>query len=122
MQHFQDHLIPLDVYEKHAQKMGNTEARFAKAILELGLKVKKVPKNPFNTQSHKPSGTFYDIIGFRHIHGEFNYACKYHDVPPEPKYLDRRYLGARFDYIDKYYQTKEKKYLQKFWGTWNKGR
>jgi hypothetical protein len=76
MQHFQDHLIPLDVYEKNAERMGNTERRFAIAIEELGLKLKKVPKNPFNTQIHKPSGTWYDMLGFRHIHGEYNYAFK----------------------------------------------
>jgi len=41
MKHFQDHLIPIDNYEKHAERLGNTEGRFAIAIKELGLNSRK---------------------------------------------------------------------------------
>jgi len=116
MKHFQDHLIPLDIYEKYAEEMGNTEGRFARAIKDLGLKVVKVPVNPKSTQIHTPYGTWYDILGFRHIHAEYNYAWKHKLVPPEPKYLDKRYLGRKGTLIEEYYKTKNKKLLKEWQG------
>ena len=117
MKHFQDHLIPLDNYEKYAEKMGNTESRFYIAIKDLDLKLAKAPINPASTQLHKPHGTWYDILGFRHIHAEYNYAWKHRLIPPEPKYLDRRYLGRRGVLIQEYYDTKDKKKIEEWWGT-----
>ena len=65
--------------------MGNTEARFAHAINDLGLKCVKPKENPFNTQVWKPGvGTWYKTVGFRHIHGEYNYNQRYgkkKDIP-----------------------------------------
>jgi hypothetical protein len=94
MEHFRDRLIPLDNYEKYCDIVGNTESRFAVAITELGLKLKIAPKNPFNTQLHKPGGSWYDIIGFRHIHAEHNYAYRYRGIPPHYKYLDERHISS----------------------------
>ncbi len=119
MKHFRDHLIGIEVYEKNAEKMGNTEGRFAIAIKELGLKVKKVPKNPVNTQVAKPGGTWYDILGFRHIHGEFNNSHRRKLVPPEPKHLDDRYMRAKIQTIKDYYaetdEAKKQVLLKKWW-------
>lgn len=115
MKHFQDHLIPIDNYEKYAEKLGNTESRFAIAIKELGLKVVKVPKNPHSTQVHKPGGTWYDILGFRHIHGEWNYAHRYKDIPPPPKYIDETYWHKKRELVKKFYDTNDKKYLQEWY-------
>ena len=115
MKHFQDHLIPIDNYEKYAERLGNTESRFAVAIKELGLKVKKVPKNPLSTQVHKTGGTWYDILGFRHIHGEWNYAHRYKDIPPPAKYIDETYWKKKRELVEKYYETKDKKFLQQWY-------
>ena len=119
MKHFQDHLIPIDNYEKYAEKVGNTESRFACAIKDLGLKVKKVPVNPTSTQLHKPGGTWYDILGFRHIHGEWNHAHRYKDIPPPAKYMDGRYMSGKVNIVKKYYDEKDEKkkraILEKWW-------
>lgn len=117
MKHFQDHLIPVDNYEKYAEKVGNTESRFAVAIKELGLKVVKVPNNPLSTQVHKPGGTWYDILGFRHIHGEWNYAHRYRDVPPPAEYIDETFWSNKRELVKKYYDTKDKKFLDQWYKT-----
>ena len=97
MKHFQDHLIPLDNYEKYAQEMGNTEARFARAIKDLDLKCVKPKENPFNTQVWKPGvGTWYKTVGFRHIHGEYNYQMRYGKKENIPwNYIDETYLNLK---------------------------
>jgi hypothetical protein len=116
MKHFQDHLIPLAAYEESAPTFGNTEGRFARAILDLGLKVVKVPTNPNDTQLSRSSGTWYEKVGFRHIHGEYNKAYRYKLVPPETKYLDSRYFNkAELDLLDKYHETKDQKVLEEWW-------
>jgi len=119
MVHFRDHLIGIDTYEKHAERLGNTEGRFAIAIKELGLKVKKVPENPVSTQVHAPGGTWYDILGFRHIHAEWNYAHRHRLPPPEPKYMDDRYIRAKVQLAKEYHnekdETKKKQLLEKWW-------
>ena len=114
VRHFQDHFIPLDNYEKYAQEFGNTEGRFARAIKDLGLKVKKVDP-PTNEHLIQPlRGTWYDLIGYRHIHGECNWAYRYHGIPPEPKYIDQRYAGD-YQAIKDYWDTKDMKILESWW-------
>jgi hypothetical protein len=119
MKHFRDYLIGIDTYERYAEKMGNTEGRFAIAIKELGLKVKKVPVNPVNTQVASPGGTWYDILGFRHVHGEFNNSHRRKKIPPDPKYLDDRYMTSKIKLIQDYYNEENPKkkqiILKKWW-------
>lgn len=119
MKHFRDHLIGIETYEKNAERVGNAEGRFAIAIKELGLKVKKVPVNPVNTQVAKPGGTWYDILGFRHIHGEFNNSHRRKLIPPPPQYLDDRYMRAKINIIKAYYietdEAKKQALLEKWW-------
>lgn len=112
MKHFGEHLIPFNNYVRYTQEIGNTEARFARAIKDLGLKEFRVEKNPYNTQLHKPGGTWYDLVGFRHIHGEFNWAWKlltmnepYEECIPPLKYLDRRHCTIPQQFIDYYKKT-----------------
>jgi hypothetical protein len=120
MVHFRDHLIGIDNYEKYAEKLGNTEGRIAIAIKELGLKVKKVPVNPVSTQVHAPGGTWYDILGFRHIHAEWNTAHRKRKIPPEPKYIDDRYMRAKVQLVKQYYKEKDdvkkNEILKRWWG------
>lgn len=112
--HIQQHFIPLENYEKY--EFGNCEARFARAILDLNIDVIKPPENPWNEQLHRVGGTWYDLIGFRHIHGEYAYAYKYHDIPPEVKYYDKRHLSpVEYKLIENYHNTKNMKYLEEWW-------
>lgn len=96
MKHFEDHLIPFENYEKYAEEFGNTEARFARAMRDLKLKVVQVPENPYNTQSHIPGkGTWYKTMGFRHIHGEWGYYNKKDKSKIPWEYIDQTYLKRR---------------------------
>jgi hypothetical protein len=93
MQHIQDHLIPFEVYEKYSAKLGSGEVRFAQAILDLGMKLKKPNRNPKNLQLSIPGGLWYDIIGFRHIHGEYKESLNSKNIGNIPwEYIDKRYL------------------------------
>ncbi len=108
MDHFQKHFIPFENYEKYTQEIGNAEARFARAILDTGVKYVKVEPG-FNTQFHKKGfGTWYEILGFRHIHAELGYSYKHGTEPPEPKYFDWRYLPPQdAAWIESYWRTRK---------------
>lgn len=115
MNHFMEHFTPFEIFEKYTQEFGNCEARFARAILDLGLK-QKIVEPPWNTQLHKKGhGTFWKTIGFRHIHAEHNWAYANRGIPPEDKYLDERFLGGEFQKIKAYWDTKDKKHLEGWW-------
>jgi len=93
MQHIQDHLIPFEVYEKYSAKLGSGEVRFAQAVIDLGLKLKKPERSPFNLQLSTPGGTWYETIGFRHIHGEYKDGLSKTNIGGIPwQYIDQRYL------------------------------
>jgi len=117
VEHMQKYFIPLEAYEASRQDYGNCEARMGRACLELGLKVVKPEENPFNDQHHVPGyGTWYKILGFRHIHGELGYAYKYKKIPPDLKYLDKRHLtGYDYNAVKEYYETKDMKVLEDWW-------
>lgn len=121
MVHFRDNFIPFDTYEKKVDFMGNTESRFHIATVELGLKVLKPEINPVNTQVALPGGTWYDILGFRHIHGEWNNAHRRKKIPPPTKYLDNRYMTGKINaakaYEDEKDPEKKQKLLEKWWKT-----
>ena len=126
VQHFQDHFIPFEVYEKYTQDIGNAEGRLGRAIKDLGLKLVQVDY-PIDDQGRgddmfrvhpdkrRQKGTWYDLIGFRHIHSEHNYAYRYKAIPPEPKYLDQRFMGDEFNTITKYHETKDMELLKSWW-------
>lgn len=93
IQHIQDHLIPFEVYEKYSAKLGSGEVRFAQAILDIGLKLKKPEREPMNLQLSIPGGTWYETIGFRHIHGEYKDGLSKTNIGGIPwQYIDQRYL------------------------------
>ncbi len=101
--HMIDHVVPFEQYEKSTQDFGNTEGRLAVACRELGLKVAPAPVEPFNEQHHMPGGTWHEMLGFRHIHGEHNYAYRYHKIPPHHSYMDPRYMGEEYNQIKTYW-------------------
>lgn len=101
--HMISHMVPFEEYEKSTQDFGNTEGRLAVAVRELGLKAFKAPEEPFNEQHHEPGGTWHKALGFRHIHGEHNYAYRYHKIPPQPQYFDPRFMGDEYNQIKAYW-------------------
>lgn len=101
--HLIDHVVPFEEYEKSTQGFGNTEGRLAVAARELGLK-QVIVEPPYNEQFHIPGhGFWYKTIGFRHIHGEHNYAYRYKGIPPEPQYFDPRHMGDEYNRIKEYW-------------------
>jgi hypothetical protein len=117
VEHMQKYFIPLSAYEEHSQEMGNCESRMGLACIDLGLKIVKPEENPFNDQHHvKGHGTWYKILGFRHIHGEFGYAYKYKKTPPELKYFDMRHLsGSDRMAVEAYWKDEDKSVLEDWW-------
>ncbi|MBU2052448.1 hypothetical protein KKH13_04565 [Patescibacteria group bacterium] len=113
--HLIDHVVPFEEYEKSTQDFGNTEGRLAVAVRELGLK-QVIVEAPFNEQLHIPgTGAWYKTIGFRHIHGEHNYAHRYKAIPPEPHYFDERFMGDEYKQIKEYWETKDTSILENWW-------
>lgn len=119
--HMNNHMVPFEEYEKSTQDFGNTEGRLAVAVRDLGLKKKivetgKCPHHSQCEQFHVPGhGFWYNTIGFRHIHGEHNYAYRYKGIPPHHKYLDPRFMGDEYKQIKKYWDTGDKKILEEWW-------
>ena len=115
VQHFQDHFIPFEVYEKYTQEIGNAEGRFGMAIKDLGLKLVEVDP-PVDEQCAPGKGTWFDVIGYRHIHAEFNRAYKYKGIPPELKYIDAQHINAwEVEILKKYEETKDISILKNWW-------
>lgn len=115
IQHFQDRFIPFEVYEKYTQEIGNTEGRFMRAIQDLGLKI-SIVSEPIDEQIgliHQ--GWWYEQLGFRHIHAEHNQAYRRKGIPPEPQYLDSRFLGDEWRVIKSYHDTKDQTILEQWW-------
>lgn len=105
--HMTDHVIPFEEYEKSTQEFGNTEGRLAVACRDLGIKVTSKEPQPFNEQHHIPQGFWYETIGFRHLHGEHNYAYRYRAIPPHYTYFDERFMGDEYNEIKKYWLLME---------------
>jgi hypothetical protein len=113
--HFEKYFIPFDNYEKYTQDFGNCERRMAIAVTQLGLKHVKVTPG-FNTQFHvKGVGTWWDILGFRHIHAEHNYAYRNRLTPPEIEYFDERFVSGEYATLKKYWETKDESVLEDWW-------
>ena len=107
MNHFEKNFIPYENYERTCDLMGNCEGRMAIAAKDLGIKIAIPEKNPFNTQLHKKGGTWFDVLGFRHVHAEYGHAYKHKEGFPELKYFDERYMGSEYEKIKEYWNDKE---------------
>ena len=110
-----DHFTPFDVYEKYTQEYGNAEGYFGRAIKDLGLR--QVSVEPPNDDMLKVpgKGTWYDLVGMRHIHSEHNFAYRNKGIPPHYKYLDERFMGDEYKQIKKYWETKNMEILKNWW-------
>ena len=118
VKHVQDHFIPWDVYEKYTQEFGNAEGRFGRAIKDLGLKQAKVAGPKDDMFKVPGQGTWYELIGFRHIHAEENFSYRYKSPPTLPffKYLDEKFMGdADKKFLKLYEDTKDPKVLEEWY-------
>lgn len=115
MDHFEKNFVPFENYERTCEVMGNCEGRMAFAARDCGIKISYPEKNPFNTQLHEKGGTWYEVVGFRHIHGEYGYAYRYKKIPPELKYYDSKYLGLEYTILKEFWETKNIKVLKEKW-------
>ena len=116
VQYMQDHFIPFEKYEQY-QEMGGAESRIRKAIDKFRLKMVSVPDFPNPDCMYDLKGTWYDLVGLRHLQGEVDYAWKFHQIPPHYKYFDERYLLSQYNYrlIKKYWDTMDMSVLEDWW-------
>ena len=115
MEHFEKNFVPFENYERTCMEMGNCEGRMAFAAKDCGIKISYPKENPFNTQLHKKGGTWYEVVGFRHIHGEYAYAYKYKQIPPEIQYYDERYLGREYSILKEFWEKGDLNVLKEKW-------
>lgn len=114
--HLLDHMVPFEEYEKSTQEFGNTEGRMAVAVRELGLVQKIVPGMPISDQFHIPQGTWHELLGIRHIHGEFNHAYRYGKIPPPLRMMDEEMMNSHdLDNLRQWEATGDKKWLENWW-------
>lgn len=115
VKHLENHLVPWENYEKHTQRIGNMEGRLGWAIKDLGLKQVRV-NPPLEDMLKVPGhGTWFNTVGFRHIHSEHNYAYRNKGIPPPLEYLDKRHMGGEYELIKTYWETKDPKVLEEWW-------
>lgn len=114
----QDTYIPFENYEKYSNFV-NGESRMAYFINNFGLKKMSVPK-PTGENWDDPiiiPGTWNEIVGLRHIHGELDYSFKRKLIPPHYKYLEEKYLLPVYNYklVKEYWDTQDIKVLNNWW-------
>jgi len=116
MDHFEKNFVPFENYEKSCMELGNCEGRMYYAARDMGVKIAFLKENPFNTQLHIKGGAWFDLVGFRHIHGEYGYAYKYRKVPPELKYFDQRFMNMNeYSILKEYWEKKDESILKDKW-------
>lgn len=116
VQYMQDHFIPFEKYEEFLH-MGGAESRIRAAIHEMNLKLIDMPSDPEPDCTHNLKGTWFDLVGLRHIHGEVDYAYKKRLIPPHYKYIDAKNLLPVYNYelIKQYWDTGDLKVLENWW-------
>jgi len=116
VQYMQDHFIPFEKYEQY-QEMGGAESRIQAAIKELELKRVDMEKDPTPDCYYDLKGTWFDLVGLRHIQGEVDFAYKNRLIPPHYKYLDEKYLIDAYGYklVKEYWDTTDIKVLENWW-------
>ncbi len=113
----QDTYIPFHNYEKYIHKYHNAEERMAHAVPYLKMKKFSVDKPMIWDRKGTPPGTWNEICGLRHTHGELDYAFKKRLIPPHYKYLDSKYLLSiyNWDLIKEYWDTQNVEILENWW-------
>jgi hypothetical protein len=116
VQYMQDRFIPFEKYEQY-QELTGAESRIRAAIRELNLKMISVPGEPTPDCTHDLKGTWYDLVGLRHIQGELDYAFKKGLIPPHYKYIEEKYLQEIYNYklVKEYWDTMDMNVLKNWW-------
>lgn len=116
VQYMQDHFIPFDNYEKYLH-MGGAESRAQAAIKHYDLKRIDIEYPGVWNFTHDLKGTWYNLVGLRHLQGELDYAFKNFLIPPHHKYIEKKYLQDvyKYDLIKEYWDTGDKEVLKKWW-------
>jgi hypothetical protein len=108
------------------------EVSLREAIVELGLKEIKAPKQPMfpkdsiysdhidHYHCYNQPSTWKDVLGFRNLATELQVACIERLEPPEKEYLDFYEDGLYFNDLEKstiykYYMTGDRRWLFKTW-------
>lgn len=101
---------------------GNAENRMGILAKQLNLKIVSV-ENP-EDHHHKPPGvlgTFRKVVGLRHLHAEHKVRRSLKMEPIEQKYFDRGLSDQFLNHHErmtlvKYWETKDKNYVESWWG------
>lgn len=95
---------------------GNVERRLGQAIYELEFTCAPTMNQIFDFRltPGEYKGIFNDIIGLRHLQWEYRYCQHYNAEPPEEGLIEHRLL-KKGELLEKYYRTKERKYLEQWW-------
>ncbi len=113
----------LDFFHTHRKTLHmysrTTEGHLWFYALENNLKI-VVPENPPEYYRVVSPGTWYNVLGFRHIHAEH----KVHRIrklpPPDKKFYDLEpkeyYSRGEWALLQKYWETKDEEHLKQWWG------
>jgi len=113
----------LDMFHQYRKELHmysrTTEGRLWHFVQNNGVKVVPPEENHKDNYRLSGSGTWYKILGFRHIHAEHKVTRRDKLPPPEEKYYDLEpaeiYKGE-WHILKNYWKTGEEKYLKQWWG------
>jgi hypothetical protein len=99
---------------------GNVERRIGQAVYELGFTY--APTMPTKEDEFdfrlmpgdENKGMLNDILGLRHLQWEYKWSQHACLEPLEEGLLEHKLL-KRGEMLEKYYRTKERKYLEEWW-------
>jgi len=115
--------LMLDFFQQYRKELHmysrTTEGRLWFYIKDNNLKVIK-PENPPEYYRVVSPGTWYNILGFRHIHAEHKVHRQRKLPPPDKKFYDLNppeyHRGGEWAMLQKYWETKDEGFLKQWWG------
>ena len=114
----------LDMFHEYRKELHmysrTTEGRLWHYVLKNKTKVVAPEENHEHNYRLDGSGTWWKILGFRHIHAEHKVRRWEKMTPPEEKYYDLvpeiYYSKGEWLMLKNYWKTKDEKYLKQWWG------
>lgn len=115
--------IMLELFHIHRRELHmysrTTEGRLWYYVKENNLKVVPPKENHVHNYRLCGTGTWYETVGFRHIHAEHKVTRRDKLPPPEQKFYDLPdpyYSGGEWALLKQYWKTKSQEDLNKWWG------